>query len=469
VRRASPALLAGAAILVVLAVGAGARRLAGPRAAGDPMILFTQVPASDTGWDGGAEDAQRFPDRSRIVALDGGGNNGGVRVLTAAFRSARAPMVSPDGKRMVFSGQRRADDPWQIWEMRLDNGRTRPLTAEPGWYTDPAYLADGHVVLSGRDEPAAGGFALYTTGGADLTRITFGPGRDLESQVLEDGQVLFVSGTRYFVERQDGTGLRLFYQSGERSRPGGRAWETDDGRILFVERGDSRSATGGRGRLMALSESRPLQSRVELSDRVTGSFRSVYPLASGKLLVSYRPAGGSTYSLYEFDPAGQRLGPVVASDPAYHAVEPVVATARPSPKTFYSVVDAAVKTGELYCLDANQSSLPPAAAARGSLATRLRVLGSDGLLGEVPLAADGSFLLDLPADVPLRFETVDGRGRLVRGPSAWLWVRPNEKRGCVGCHEKPDLAPEDRVPDALNAAPVSVPRASSQRAGGSRP
>lgn len=96
-------------------------------------------------------------------------------------------------------------------------------------------------------------------------------------------------------------------------------------------------------------------------------------------------------------------------------------------------------------------------------------LGSDGLLGEVPLAADGSFLLDLPADVPLRFETVDSHGRLVRGPSAWLWVRPNEKRGCVGCHENPELAPEDRVPDALNAAPVSLAPVPSRLAGGSRP
>jgi hypothetical protein len=469
VRRPGPRLLAGAAILTVLAAGAGAVRLARPGAAGAPMIIFTQVPADDAGWDGGAEDAQRFPDRSRIVALDGGSDDGGVRVLTAAFHSARAPMVSPDGKRMVFSGQRRAGDAWQIWEMRLDNGRTRLLTAEPGWYTDPAYLADGHVVLSGRSATAADSFALYTTGGAQLTRITFGPSRDLESQVLQDGQVLFVNGTRYFVERQDGTGLRLFYRSGDRARPSGRAWETEDGRIFFVERDETGSATQAPGRLVALSESRPLHSRVELSDRVPGSFRSVYPLASGKLLVSYRPPGGGTFSLYEFDPVERRLGPLVATDAAYHAVEPVAATVRPRPKSFYSVVDPAVKTGELYCLDANFSSLPPAGAARGSVARRLRVLGSDGLLGEVPLAADGSFLLELPADVPLRFETVDSHGRLVRGPSAWLWVRPNEKRGCVGCHQDPDLAPDDRVPDALNAAPVSLPPVPTRAAGGAQP
>jgi hypothetical protein len=468
VKRPSPRLLAGAAILAFLAVGAGAARLAWPRSADAPMIIFTQVPADEAGWDAGSADVQRFPEGSRIVALDGS-DHGGVHVLTAAFHSARAPMLSPDGKRMVFSGQRHAGDPWQIWEMRLDGGRTRLLTAEAGWYTDPAYLADGHVVLSRRGEAAGGDFVLYTTGGTHLTRITFGPAHDLESQVLQDGQVLFVSGTGYFVLRQDGTGLRLLYRSGDRYRPAGRAWETEDGRMFFVERGEPGSPAEAQSRLVTFSEREPLHSRVELSDRVPGSFQSVYPLASGQLVVSYRPPGARTFSLYEFDPLEQRLGPVVATDPAYDAVEPVVAAVRPRPKTFYSVVDTTVKTGELYCLNANASSLPPAGGARASVGRRLRVLGSDGLLGEVPLAADGSFFLELPADVPLRFETVDGNGRLVRGPSAWLWVRPNEKRGCVGCHQDPDLAPEDRVPDALNAAPVSVPPVPSQVAAGSRP
>lgn len=447
-------LVVGAATLGLVAAAIGAVRVATPATAAAPTLIFTQIPVNDSAWSGAAGEAPWFPDRGRIVALDPRGK-GGIRVLTAGFYSARAPFVSPDGKRMVFSARRQASDLWQIWEMRLKGGQTRLLTAQPGWYTDPAYLADGRVVLSALPKGTGDTFALFTTAGTRLTRITFHPEQDLASQVLQDGQVLFVSGGRYLVSRDDGTGLRLLYQ-GDGSSPAGRAWETDDGSILVVES----------GRLVGFSEKRPLHSRVELSDRVPGRFHSLSPLPSGQLVVSYRPPDGNRYGLYAFDPAEQRLEPLPGDDPAYHAVEPVVAAPRARPSAFYSVVDSSFKTGGLYCLDANASSLPPAGAP---VASRLRVLGRDGLLGEVPLAADGSFYIELPGDLPVRFETVDDRGRLVRGPSAWLWVRPNEHRGCVGCHQRPELAPDNRVPEALVAEPVTLPPPKPKAAGGSPP
>ena len=455
--RVSRRVLAGAAILALVAVAVSAVRVAKPGPADAPLVIFTQIPVGDSAWSGAPGEAPWFPEHGRIVALDPHGKPG-LRILTADFHSARAPMVSPDGKRMVFSARRGAGDPWQIWEMQLQGGQTRLLTAEPGWYTDPAYLADGRVVLSGRPGAATDAFALYTTTGTRLTRITFHPEQDLASQVLQDGQVLFVSRGQYLVTRDDGTGLRLFYQSADGSPPSGRAWETGDGSILLVER----------GRLAGFSEKRPFHSRVELSGRVPGWFHSVSPLPSGKLVVSYRPPDGSRYRLYQFDPAEQRLDPLPGDDPAYHAVEPVVAAPRARPSAFYSVVDSSFKTGGLYCLDANASSLSPA-QARAPVARRLRVLGRDGLLGEVPLAADGSFYIELPGDLPVRFETVDDQGRLVRGPSAWLWVRPNEHRGCVGCHQTPELAPENRVPEALIAEPVTLPAPKPRAAGGSPP
>lgn len=455
----SRALVIGAAALTLVAVALTTVRVAtpGPVAASAPPLIFTQIPVDDSGWSGGDGAAPWFPERGRIVELDPLGT-GALRVLTAEFHSARAPFVSPDGRRMVFSARRRAGDPWQVWEMPIPGGQPRVLTTQPGWYTDPAYLADGRVVMSGRAEATGDAVALYTTAGVRLTRITFHPGQDLASQVLQDGQVLFASGGRYLVARDDGTGLRLFYRSPDGSPPGGRAWERDDGTILLVER----------GRVVGFSGKRPLHSRAELSAGLPGSFHSVAPLGSGRLVVSYRPPDGHRYALYAFDPATQRLEPLPGDDPAYHAVEPVVAAPRAGPSAFYSVVDSSFKTGGLYCLDANASSLPPARTG-SPVATRLRVLGHDGVLGEVPLAADGSFYVELPGDVPVRFETVDDRGRRVRGPSTWLWVRPNEHRGCVGCHQDPELAPDNRVPEALVGEPVILPSPPSKAPGGSPP
>ena len=53
--------------------------------------------------------------------------------------------------------------------------------------------------------------------------------------------------------------------------------------------------------------------------------------------------------------------------------------------------------------------------------TRARVLGT------VPLAADGSFFVEVPAD-----------RRVVNNQLFWLYARPGERRSCVGCHEAAD-------------------------------
>jgi hypothetical protein len=38
-----------------------------------------------------------------------------------------------------------------------------------------------------------------------------------------------------------------------------------------------------------------------------------------------------------------------------------------------------------------------------------------------------------------------------------MWIRPNERRGCVGCHEDHEQTPENRVPLAVKNLPVNVP------------
>jgi hypothetical protein len=85
------------------------------------------------------------------------------------------------------------------------------------------------------------------------------------------------------------------------------------------------------------------------------------------------------------------------------------------------------------------------------------VWGASGLLGETALEADGSFHVEFAANTPVRLATVDPRGRVVHGPSDWIWVRPNEKRGCIGCHEDRELAPSNRVPLATEKPAVRIP------------
>jgi hydrazine synthase alpha subunit-like protein len=121
-----------------------------------------------------------------------------------------------------------------------------------------------------------------------------------------------------------------------------------------------------------------------------------------------------------------------------------------------STVDPSKKTGILLCLDArrNSESDSPLPVAR------VRILagraGGAESLGEIPVATDGSFLAEVPADVPLGIEALDEGGRVVRAFAPWIWVRPGENRACIGCHEPHGIAPRNQRPLAVKLPAVRL-------------
>lgn len=56
------------------------------------------------------------------------------------------------------------------------------------------------------------------------------------------------------------------------------------------------------------------------------------------------------------------------------------------------------------------------------------------ILGYAPIEPDGSFKLQVPADVPLAVAVVDEQGRAFQTHTNWIQVRPGERRTCDGCH-----------------------------------
>jgi hypothetical protein len=180
-------------------------------------------------------------------------------------------------------------------------------------------------------------------------------------------------------------------------------------------------------------------------------------LASDKLLVSYRPSETDHYALYEFDPETKVLGKSVFNSPDYDAVEAVVVRIHERPKKLPSEVDSGVKTGLLLCQDINLPEMRPSVNNSLSKASRIEILGIDSTLGVVQVSADGSFYLKIMADKPFRIQTLDVNGRVLNKPCGWLWLRPNERRGCVGCHEDHEQVPENRVPLAVKNLPVNIP------------
>jgi len=75
------------------------------------------------------------------------------------------------------------------------------------------------------------------------------------------------------------------------------------------------------------------------------------------------------------------------------------------------------------------------------------------ILGTVPVEADGSAYFRAPANKPLYFQAVDGQGRAVQSMRSETYLRPGERRGCVGCHEPPGSRPADRSLLAVRRPP----------------
>jgi hypothetical protein len=69
------------------------------------------------------------------------------------------------------------------------------------------------------------------------------------------------------------------------------------------------------------------------------------------------------------------------------------------------------------------------------------------ILGYAPIEPDGSFKLQVPADVPLALSVTDSEGRALQSHPNWIQVRPGERRTCDGCHSP-------RRGAALNSGPV---------------
>lgn len=431
------------------------------------MIICTQVKAKLGNVNYITGDSWRYIPETRIVALNPDNKEVSLDVLTEACYSAASPDISFDGNYLLFAGQQKPHDIWQIWEMNLANKNIRQVTASMENCTDPAYLPGGRLVFSkiNVNDTLKAGHSLYTCNldGSKLNRVTFNPHTYFASTVLKDGRILTISRQLFptreksalMILRPDGTKAELFYEGSPGSELFSREWETSTGKIIFIE--SAKEKVRG-GNVISINYNRPLHSRINLTEGMEGDFNAVFPLSSGRLLVSYRKSDDSRYSLYEFDPESKVLGKNVYSEADFDILDAVVVEKHTIPKKLPSEVDTGVKSGLLLCQDIN---IPDQQTAEFSSAfpkaSKIEILGLDSALGVVDVEKDGSFYLKVIADKPFRIQTLDENGKILRGPGSWIWLRPNERRGCIGCHEDHELVPENRVVLAVKNLPVNIP------------
>ncbi len=431
------------------------------------MIVFTQVEGDlqDINYETG--NSWRYFSNSRIVALNPNNSEKKIRVLTEDYFSACSPEISYDGKSMLFAAQKKQNDIWQIWEMNLESLKVRKITSSTENCIDPAYLPGERLVFSKftKNDTVKKGHSLFTGNldGSKISQITFNPHAYFASTVLQDGRILAISRQLYpdqkdgmlMVLRPDGTKQELFYRGIEGSDIHSRGWETNNGKVYFIE-SDKRDKIGGN--IISVNYNRPLHSKADISSGINGNFYAVSPLKEGNLIVSYSSSDNDRYALYEFNEENKTLGNSIYKDEKYNVLEVVVVKKKERPRKLPSELNMSVNTALLLCQDVNFTDiLSVEDTSITSKAVKIEVMGIDTSLGIVDVENDGSFYLKVLADTPFRIQTINKDGQVVNGPGSWIYLRPNERRGCVGCHEDHEQVPDNRQPLSIRKEPIILP------------
>lgn len=426
----------------------------------------------------------------KLLALQPARPGTGPQVLLDAGAGALgSPSVSFDG-RWVYCSMAPAGEPFfHLYRVSADGQGLQRLTDGPFHDIDPAELPDGRIVFTSTrigtyeeyHNPPSRALFVMNPDGSGIRPLTYTFIFDNEPEVLADGRILFIRSDNFFdrgkVEtllhavHPDGTegytefGLDLGPEYGSRLRAYnvGSPAPLPDGRVAFVT--GSSIAVGWPG--CAAGDLQHL--RIEAGD--------VAALPDGRLLCTVagrtppdvarqhgkRPNPDHRYeqlALVNPDVPGERAV-IVYNSEGEPVHSPVYLGPRPRPpqlaqKVDPERVDAPRATGVLFCQNAR---LTRNSTAGWEQVRAIRVLAGRGLtvrsshsyivhagsevteLGTVPLAPDGSFAVEVPADTAIAFQAVDAEGRSELNEMSWIYVRPGETRGCVGCHQPRQSAP----------------------------
>jgi len=410
-------------------------------------VIFTAAPAYHPLAALSGE--ERFPQGAQLTIL----HAGKAEPLVAGFAATADADLSLDAKTVLFAGKRKADGPWEIWEIRLADRELRRVIAGAGDVIRPLYLPGGKLVYARRMPQ---GFEIESAmlDGSDPLQLTYLNASALPAQVLRDGRILFEanyplssgSTPEMFLVYQDGSGVESYRCDHGMARWGGRQLSSGD--VVFTH-----------GATLARFTS-PLAHEAAINAPKAEYSGGVAEAADGEWLMSVRAAGAAHLSLRLMKPAGAGAG--AASLFPYYAqsdsdlVEPIVVAPRTRPNIHPSALHP-WSYANLLALDARQSR--EGALKQAPATVRLETLAADGRavsMGTAPVEADGSFFVQAPADQPIRFALLDDKGATLRQEQGWFWIRRGEQRYCVGCHTGPERAPENHAPAVLLRTTTAV-------------
>ena len=466
-RRAALLMLLAAAGLLVLAGGllpAGQSTASAAAGAGaDAVDLVVTLVPPEAG-------AEPCAPGSRLIRVDAAG---GRTALSEGLETACDPAVDPTGGRLVFRGRETAGAPWRIWQLDLAvAGGLRPLTPPETSCVRPFVLADGGVgfLCDGdvvRTAPSSPGGSEVKPQAPSLIRLTSSGGAIEAATVLPDGRFLLTTtdaaGDPVLLTSQpDGTWATRWRDDPVPGLLGVRPLPPDG--LLLAVREDGATPGAGGGRLWLGSLTDPFAALRPVGPARSGksavTLRDPWPLPGGDVLAAVRPAPGEPFRIERLVPGGGEARVLATFDG--DALQPVALAPRSPDTQIPSIVKPELNTGYLVLFDAARSDVPGLAGGldRSAIAAVRVFPWADGPRADSAVdlepADDGSLYLEVPADRPLGIALVGAAGDLLAPAGGPLWVRPNERRACMGCHVSRRYAPPNVRPMALLEPPQWV-------------
>ena len=401
--------------------------------------------------------------------------------------------VSHDGRTVLFSRVGPGEKFWRVCALNLRNRTLRILTSGPFHDFDPEPLPDGRIVFSstriGNREEYHGNMArslfVMNGDGSGIEAITHHIVADLEPRLTADGNIVFVRQDNFMerakVEthihsvRPDGTAGQVLLGPDRGALGYNPANAAEENGLWLRNFGFGSPAPLPDGRVAALSSAGLVISGSAIRPKVTlrpaVELVDIAPLPDGRLLCSLGGHVGfgvvdlekneitRIYATPPFDAhsvvfAGQRVAPNLPRAAVEDAKEKSQPTGFLLGQSVYLTRQRNVDISRVKAIRVIEGRPFATRSARHPYDH----LGVEAIeLGTVPLAPDGSFYIEAPADRALSIQAVDGEGRSVVNELSWIYVRPGEQRSCVGCHSQQDAAPRNVGQImALRRAPVKL-------------
>lgn len=411
-----------------------------------------------------------------------------------------SPACSYDGEEIIFAMVPEGEKFFKLFRIDADGTGLHRLTEGPWQDYEPAVLPDGRIAFASsrtgsRDEyhaNTARSLFVLSADRSNIQPLTRHIVADSEPAVMADGRIAFVRHdnfmdrakveTRIHAVRPDGSGGQTLLGADRGTIRYDRQTAAEYPDEWLRNIGFGSPAPLPDGRMACLSSFGPMIADVSLRESraqermpADAPLSDISPLPDGRLLCS-TPDG--VLGILHPD-TGRVIKLTDAGSGKFHSV--AFLGSRPKPNEIAGTVvpdkrdDDLGESGYLLCqniFDSQQADgewrrvkavriLEGKPFTLRSAHHQYGHIGVEGIeLGTVPLAPDGSFQARVPADRALAIQAVDAEGRAVVNELSWIYVRPGERRSCIGCHEHRAASPDlhGSFPLALLTPPVDLSR-----------